>query len=315
MSTRLHVERLESRCLLSLAPAADYFVPADILPSAPAYGREPSPIIGLPPPRDPYNWPPSVPESSPPPDPLPDWSDQGGPIDLGGFTQPPVVVKDVKDSDEAKEVLALLAALTFVPASETSAPTIAADALAAALDPAVTRAIQPQPEQGGLVAVARSPLPETEPADAALADLDAWLEAPVRMEGNRGRFQAFEISTTERARPRPVEFNAGELPASLPEIHLEEPGLAIPTSPHEAGSPEAVPTEKLPAEQPAPEAAAQLAAPPLPVDQKTGWRLSAAAVAFLFAWLLRTTRPATDDDRLAVQEELATIQRTEKLPT
>ena len=85
MRFRPGLETLEPRCLLSVAPATDYLPSAAaLLPSVPSFGRVPAPIIGLPTtPRNPYDWPPSVPENPPPIQSPPDYSDQGGPIDLG----------------------------------------------------------------------------------------------------------------------------------------------------------------------------------------------------------------------------------------
>jgi hypothetical protein len=341
--SHLRVERLESRYLLSLAPTsnlttgADSFFQMDFaaqpivvgsivgpsgqhLASAQQGGHrvdlwiQPGlerPLLPSIPPSD--SWPPlgsggpaiPLPES-------PDLSDQGGPIDLGDLeSHPGVPLVDGPGDSEARDVIAVLDALSYVPGVSAGAAARVLEAIPYLPDRAPPAAVLPPLEQeGGLVAVKRSELAEPEQPAPSAAALDAWLDRPVQMESKHGRFQAFEISTAEQFAPpaaqppaaAPPECDASDAAAPpLPsptaaETPANEDDLAWLWEPPLAAGEAAIQESETPEAEPGDEEL--LLAQPIPVDEPMSLAVSAAA-AVLFASLTRAAQSAATDHYFA----------------
>lgn len=297
---RLRVESLESRCLLSLAPAGDTRL---VDPSLPDKQLSPPPLVdSLPPTRDPYAYPPSgsQPEGDDDEDSYdkPTESNQGGPINLGDFTKPALETGGTKSNDESTAVLAVLAGLSFVQRSDPAAAA-AADAIFATLDPAAsaTSAEPTKRSEGGTIAIARSPLSPTTAAPApADLDLSPWPTSPVQMEGARGRFRAFEISTIAppaASRHEPPIADCTAISARDDSTRSDEESLPGGMSRPEADA------DALIRSEPADEAedAPQFPLLPIAIDDRTSLWLNAVAAAILFAYLTRAARSETRDSR------------------
>lgn len=222
---RGRLERLESRCMLSVAPAAELFAAQSAaggigivevangsqpnllkshhsylkFPELPSYSLEPP---GSPPSGEPADGPwwkepyyPPPPAASPPP------NDAGGMIDIGDLSgEAPDTFAGGASPRETREVLDMLSSLKYrsevddellVPAEDLTAPPQVA-----------TTPADPLPDtqaEGGMVAiVADQPIARLHSVEAeSSAPLESLLDVSVHMDAARGRFQAFEVMTSE----------------------------------------------------------------------------------------------------------------------
>lgn len=314
-------ESLESRCLLSLTPASDFWISPDPLrpeqiadiPSGIVAG-----IVGtdsdvekgwLPDSREWVSLPPANDNSPPPPDPLgdwsppgdswtpeapietpPDWSDQGGPVDLGSWTNPDKGT-ETKSNDDSKEVLSVLAALSYVPSPRSDA---AGGPVVASLETTSPAPASSAATEGGAIAIDRGQL--VEPEATHDAGHEAWLEAPVQVESMRSRFQAFEISTAQQLSAAAASPSAecDDSPSSSSHTPVQSlPSLddiiwgTLPTDVSPPANPPATDDAEVEEEEP-------LVAPP--ADDRISLSLNAAAVAILMAWLAPVTRTVAHED-------------------
>ena len=258
-SARLHYERLESRQLLFAASVIeelpDWQAPLEIEPidarpvvaryfdvslevrpgggmlggrSGERWSLAPLPTI----PKDGWYDVPSLPSdgmpSGPPAAEYPDDSSLGGLIDIGGAgateffgpaTQASPHTKGVPDR-EAQEVLALLAALQYVPRAEVTPGENTLDLLAADVaqlahnSGEVSTLLTAAKSNGGMVVLSREAL-VAERTDVLEGQTESGEEEPLlpwdrtRVEEIQGRYQAFEVSTTEAM---PASVATGQLP-------------------------------------------------------------------------------------------------------
>lgn len=337
-AVRTNPECLESRCMLSVAPgAAGYLLERGALDAAAlndvsivvsgSMGVEASPGSGA----LRRAWPDAPwglePYPQMPPHTLPDSSASGGFIDIGKLDQTamPEVMFDGAPDQDARDVLAMLSSLKYLPgnmqaeatplpgedATGSSAthqpndsPAEAAGQLegrhtdASVLAPAIAtiggdQSDHDQPE-GGMIALVREGLTEEPATTAAIPEIKPLLRVPVPMESAYGKFQAFEVSSGEDALP----------PSKAPD--LKGPTSAQPLS----SATEAAPIANFdllprglvrlnsdhgkfqPFEESAEEENPPPAAPPVARDAKTNSLVNVAAAALLFASAARAARPA-----------------------
>jgi hypothetical protein len=236
---RAAIERLESRCLLSLAPAAGEGLPVtdwlqpikfsgvEIVDSGSSKLLLPEielgdlPEIPIPLPGDlpPNNWPPSgspeLPTWDPPEPPAGDWqepSDPGGLIDIGDVesTDPDVFI-DPASKREELAVIEMLAALSYRPGrkgtdSNLQSEVLAADDVNSAFpdgNAASGQPFQSADSEGGMMAIAADAVISkfVEDETPPDAETESLTDIPVRMDNAYGKFQVFEVSITEETSP------------------------------------------------------------------------------------------------------------------
>jgi hypothetical protein len=264
---RGRLECLESRCMLSLAPAPDeYSAAAELSPASELVdviiigsaghlfpGTAELKFPDLPEvPFEPGGYPPSVLPGGPvwghePPS--QDQGDAGGMIDVGGFD------KDGPDTfgggwslRETRAVLDLLASLSYRPnqpdLEDLSLPG-ELPALAEFQLPrpkgalAAGQVIEGVPAEGGMVAIAAEELVAPRPSNQVSSNdrAPSLLEVSVQMDSASGRFQAFEVGAAEEpALPtRPPETEAADArSARRPASEEAEPASRVPRFPNEA---------------------------------------------------------------------------------
>jgi hypothetical protein len=215
---RGRLEALESRCLLSIAPADGFLPPVsdvEIVESPPF--EEWSPASGeewiepLPAWDEPPSIPPMEPEGS---------AGVGGMIDIDQPEEPYFDASpELAPESEAEDVLQMLSSLRYRPDefdSEASLPNddreTEEEFNAPLLEGAETRRDDAEggPE-GGLIALA---VDEAFAGDAAgeqppASSGESLLEITVQMDTAHGKFQAFEVSTAEEPAPAPPSQEPG----------------------------------------------------------------------------------------------------------
>ncbi len=170
---------------------------------------ERSTLLPLPPPADGggFYWPeiPGEEASAPPPHvEYPDASAPGGLVEMGDFeAQPAGPLAEGAPDREASEVLALLAALQYVPRGEHAVNEDVLERLAAdmaqlsAPKPAGSAELDPPRIEGGMVGLVREALIETGSDTADGGGDDVLRPDETGIESIPGRYQAFEVSTVE----------------------------------------------------------------------------------------------------------------------
>jgi hypothetical protein len=204
---------------------------------------------------------------------------------------------------EVREVLALLAALQFVPKGEH----VVADDVLESLAADVTRLDQPKTAdsepfyqaraEGGMVGLVREALVEKPAADGDSAEDEGELRLNDRndVEGIQGRFQAFEVSTTEVPPPR---FQVEQINAEASRVRVAEVYVTMGGGVAEAVTEDSIAenggSERLPVGDEARERNGSRVAMLEPGDTATNRTLRAAAAAFVF--LLYSSRTARSAD-------------------
>ena len=246
------VEFLEARCMLSFAPlAGDFFAPADVMDSGPStlIGDERQLELELPPaeipptkddndgglvpvlPTQPWE---KEENGSQPADDI-DPADGAEPADPGGLIEDLDQPTDAKPFEEpsprvVRSVFAMLAALKYSVAADDES---LFDELARKAHDGQLRELDSPDAEGGAIEIAVSEIAaEQEFAEPANRDVDdeSLLEVAVEMDRSAGRFQAFEVLTTEdvpaatatefempaRTQAQPATFDFGDAPQAAP---------------------------------------------------------------------------------------------------
>ena len=188
----------------------------------------PIPVPGDWPPTDwppsdwpPSNWPPSsspeLPSGNPPEAPSGDWqepSDPGGLIDIGDVENSgPDTFVDPAAKREELAVIEMLAALSYRPGRKGSESNLQSDLAADELNSGFSednaasgQPLQSADSEGGMMEIAADAViskfaEEETPPNTETESLN---EIPVRMDNAYGKFQMFEVSTTEVTAPGSV---------------------------------------------------------------------------------------------------------------
>ena len=238
-------ECLESRCLLSLAPpVAELFVPPNASQGLSILPYQPSGDGG-----HGGAWP-DVPEQ--PQLPSEDWeepSSEGGPIDIGDLDNSSPEVLNGAEDREKQAVLDLLLSLSVQPRSAAAEAVglkedlpheIEYDVPVTGLPDANLERASNALLEGGMVALVpgASIVEWVAEQSTASDDTRSWLEAPVQMDSSYGRFQAFEVSTAERASPE----------AALPAAKRNGQPVPLNPTPDAPAQPHSEPTNEAHAE-------------------------------------------------------------------
>jgi hypothetical protein len=168
-------------------------------------------------------------------------------MDLDNKGSPGTTLDSRATEQEIREVRAMLAALLFAPPeAKTDAAAHSMKLSEAAIDAALADLAQADGEdnartaaEGGMVRVERRPFePQTfEISGSRDSDIEALLESPVRMESSYGRFQVFEVSTSEEPHQARSAINV-ECARTIDDFDVEFPGSTGKPTAIEAGESE-----------------------------------------------------------------------------